>query len=121
LIFAIIHDRGITNRPSVAGLFKKTFAIILDREGHEPAIRGRTFQRSLRSSMIAKITNRPSVPGLFQVKSGRPDAVALLLQRRNAADGLGAGAPQVYIDAIAGGGVPPARFLRGGVRNCRWL
>jgi hypothetical protein len=55
------------------------------------------------------------------VKSGRPDAAALLLQRRNAADGLGAGAPQVYIDVIAGGGVPPARFLRGGVRNCRWL
>jgi len=71
------------------------FAIVHDREDHEPAINGRTFQET--------------------------DAAALLLQHRNAADGLGAGAPQVYIDAIAGGGVPPARFLRGGVRNCRWL
>jgi hypothetical protein len=103
----------------MAGLFKKTFAIILDREGHEPAIRGRTFQKALRSSVIARVKDRPSMSGLL--KSGRPDEAALLLQRRNAADGLGAGAQQVYIDPIAGGGVPPARFLRGGVRNCRWL
>jgi hypothetical protein len=109
LILAIIHDRKDQEAAIRGRTFQEGVAIIDDRESQEPAISGRTFQEGVAIIPDREETNRhPRTDGsIDRMEKRRPGRAALLLRHRNAAIGLGAGSPQVYIDRIAGGECRP--------------